>query len=72
VNIKIRHTKITILRGVLNLKLHTCEAGALPLEPHLQSILLCLILEMGSHELFAQAGLESRSSHAQLPKYLGI
>jgi hypothetical protein len=29
------------------------------LEPHLQSILAVAILKTGSHELFAQAGLES-------------
>jgi hypothetical protein len=42
----------------LNSGLRTCKAGALLLEPHLQTILLWLFLEMGSLEHFAQAGLE--------------
>jgi hypothetical protein len=32
----------------LNSGLHTCKAGALPLEPHLQSILLRLFWRSGS------------------------
>jgi hypothetical protein len=47
----------------LNSGLYTCKAGALPLEPHLQSNFALVILEMGgSQELFAQAGLEPQSS----------
>jgi hypothetical protein len=40
----------------LNSGLCTCKAGALLLEAHLHFALV--ILGMGSHELFAQAGLE--------------
>jgi hypothetical protein len=43
-------------------RLHTCKAGTLPLEPHLQSIFALVILEMGSHKVFAQTGLEIPSS----------
>jgi hypothetical protein len=38
------------------------KADTLLLEPHLQPIFDTLILEMGSHELFAWAGVEPRSS----------
>jgi hypothetical protein len=39
------------------------QAGALPLEPHLQSIFaLIIFLEMGSPKLLAWAGLELPSS----------
>jgi hypothetical protein len=34
------------------------KAGALPLEPHLQSILLWLFWKRCSHELFARADTE--------------
>jgi hypothetical protein len=37
---------------------HPSKTGTPLLEPHLQSILLWLFLEMESHELFAQAGLK--------------
>jgi hypothetical protein len=50
---------INIFDGTeLNSGLCTCKAGALLLEPHLQSIFLWLFWRWGSHELFAQAGLE--------------
>jgi hypothetical protein len=42
----------------MNERLHTCKAGVLPLEPHLQSIFGLVILEMGFYEQFAWAGLE--------------
>jgi hypothetical protein len=42
--------------------LHACKAGDLPLGPKLQTILLLVILEMGSHELFAWAELQPQSS----------
>jgi hypothetical protein len=38
------------------------KAGALSLEPHLQSILALVILEIGSPELFSGAVLEPQSS----------
>jgi hypothetical protein len=41
----------------LNLKFHACKAGALPYEPHLQSVLLWLFWRWGSLELFAWNGL---------------
>jgi hypothetical protein len=50
------------------LRLHTCKAGVLLLEPLLQSILLWLLWRWESHELFAQGGLELKSSRSQLPK----
>jgi hypothetical protein len=56
----------------LGFELRACKAEALPLEPHLQSILLCLFLEIGSCELFAWAGLEPWSSWTQPPKQLGL
>jgi hypothetical protein len=31
-----------------------------------------VILEMGSHKLFALAGLKQQPSRCQLPKYLGM
>jgi hypothetical protein len=42
----------------LNSVPQACKAGALPHELHLQSILLWLFLEMGTYELFPQAGLK--------------
>jgi hypothetical protein len=43
----------------LNSELHTCKAGVLSLQSHLQSILPLVILEIGgSQELFAKTGLE--------------
>jgi hypothetical protein len=51
----------------LNSGLCTCKAGAVPLEPHLQSVLLWF-LEMRSYELFAQAGLELLSCQSWPPK----
>jgi hypothetical protein len=47
----------------LNSEQSTCRA--VPLEPHPQSVLLWLFLEMGSHELFVQDGLQPRSSQSQ-------
>jgi hypothetical protein len=38
----------------LNSGLCTCKADALPLDPLLQSTFVLVILEMDSHELFAQ------------------
>jgi hypothetical protein len=38
--------------------LHTCKTGTLPLEPHLQSILLWLFWRWGSYKLFAWTGLK--------------
>jgi hypothetical protein len=52
----------------LNSGLHACKVGTLLLEQHLQSILFWLFLELGSHELFAKAGLELQSSPFQPPK----
>jgi hypothetical protein len=49
----------------LNSGLCTCKTGALPLEPHLQSILLWLFWSWGSCDLFAQAGLKPLSSQSQ-------
>jgi hypothetical protein len=46
----------------LTSKLHTCKAGSLGLEPHLQSI-----LKMGFLELFAWDGLEPQSFDHSLP-----
>jgi hypothetical protein len=47
----------------LNSGLCACKAVVLPLESHLQSILLCFFfLETESGEPFAQADLESQSS----------
>jgi hypothetical protein len=45
------------------LGLHACNI--LPLEPHLQSILLWLFWRWGSLKLLVQAGLEHRSSQSQ-------
>jgi hypothetical protein len=42
----------------LNWGLHTCKAGALPLQPCLQSILLWLFWRWRSLELFAWADLK--------------
>jgi cadmium resistance protein CadD (predicted permease) len=41
--------------------LQACKIGTQTLEPHLQSIFALVILEMGSHELFAPCGLEPQS-----------
>jgi hypothetical protein len=38
-------------------RLYTCKASALSLEPHLQSIFVVVILEIGAGELFAHADL---------------
>jgi hypothetical protein len=46
----------------LNSGHHVCKAGILPLEPHLQSILLWLFWRWGSHELFACIGFELKAS----------
>jgi hypothetical protein len=37
---------------------HWGLAGTLSLEPHLQFIFVLVVLEMGFHEIFSQAGLE--------------
>jgi hypothetical protein len=42
----------------LNSGLQACKAGALPLEPHLQFILLWSFLDTGSCKLFAWADLK--------------
>jgi hypothetical protein len=42
----------------LNSELRVCKTGALLLEPHFQSILFWLFLEMGFCKLFAQTGLK--------------
>jgi hypothetical protein len=47
---------------------HSCKADPLLLDPHLWSIFALVILEMGSPELFAQAGLELLPSQSQPPK----
>jgi hypothetical protein len=46
----------------LNSGLYTCKTVAVPLESYLQSIFALIVLEMGSLELFAWAGLKLRSS----------
>jgi hypothetical protein len=51
----------------LNSELHTCKAGTLLLEPQLQSIFALVILEMGSHELFAQTNLEQQPPYLSFP-----
>jgi hypothetical protein len=43
-------------------QLHTCKVGALLHQPYLQSTFALIILEMESHEVFAQAGLKPQSS----------
>jgi hypothetical protein len=51
-----------VLMGlVFHSELCTCKAGTLAFQSHLQSILLWLPLEMGSHKRFAQAGKEQWS-----------
>jgi hypothetical protein len=52
----------------LNSGLHSCKAGTLPLEPLSPVHFALVILEMGSQELFSQAGLEQQSSLSQSPK----
>jgi hypothetical protein len=56
----------------LNSGLHACTAGAVLLEPHLQSILFWSFWRWGFHELFAWAGLKPRSSQFQPPKDQGM
>jgi cytochrome c biogenesis factor len=56
----------------LNSELCTCKLGTLLLEPHYQSILLWLLLEIGSHELFAWADLEPQSFLSQPPRVATI
>jgi hypothetical protein len=56
----------------LNSGLHTCKAGALLLQPHLQFILLWLFLEIGSHDLLALSTFELPSSQSQSPKELRL
>jgi hypothetical protein len=58
----------------LNSQLCTCKAGALPLEAHLQSILLWLFWRWGKGGCMPPAwdDLEPRSSWSQLPKQLGL
>jgi hypothetical protein len=53
--------------GVWISGLGACKAGTLWLEPHLQTILLWLFLEMGFLELFVEAGLKLRSFWFQPP-----
>jgi hypothetical protein len=48
----------------LNLELHSCKAGALPLESCLQSFCSCYFGD-GNHELFAKVGLKLRSCGSQ-------
>jgi hypothetical protein len=54
------------------LRVYTCNAGALQLEPCLQVHFALVILEMGSWELFAQDGLKPQSFQSQPPKQLGL
>jgi hypothetical protein len=51
----------------LNSGLCTRKAGALPLEPHLQVIVLWLFWRWGPHELFIGTGLKPQSSDLSLP-----
>jgi hypothetical protein len=51
------YTLFSVVLG-LNTGLCICKAGALLLEPYLQSILLWLYWRWGSQEQFAWAGLE--------------
>jgi hypothetical protein len=48
--------------------LHACKAGFLPLEPHLQSILLWLFWRWGLVKYLPRIGFEPRSSQSQSPK----
>jgi hypothetical protein len=41
----------------LNSELCSCKTGALLFDPHFHSTVVLVILEIGSHELFAWAGL---------------
>jgi hypothetical protein len=49
-----------------------CKVGTVPHEPHLQSIFALVILEIGSRELFAWAGLGPLSSQISASHVAGI
>jgi hypothetical protein len=57
----------TLVECSLNAGLHTCRGGALPPEPHLQSIMLWLFWRWGFGEQVARAGLKLQISLSLSP-----
>jgi cellulose synthase/poly-beta-1,6-N-acetylglucosamine synthase-like glycosyltransferase len=72
-NLPYCHINFFFLVGLgLGTQVRNSKAGALQLEPHLQSILLWLFWRWGSHELSAQAGLEPWISASQAARITGV
>jgi hypothetical protein len=55
----------------LNSGLHTCKTGAVPLKPHLQSILLWLFWRGGIGNYLTRLA-SPQSSQSQPPKHVGV